>query len=127
MVLKVIENPGDSPIYVMGRMIGPKCSETVDVPPDADDEAPLVIEAEPVNPLAELLERPVKDVLPALDAMSDEDLSALEVLESAGKARKGVLEAVLELKLLRAGQAATKQQDAPEIADGAAGGEGGEA
>lgn len=124
MVLKVIENPGDSPIYVMGRMIGPKCSEMVDVPPDAEDEvAPEP--AAPANPLAALLEGPVKEVVPALDGLSDEDLAALEVLEAAGKARKGVLEAVLELKLIRAVGEKPAPPSGGEQQDSA--GEGGEA
>jgi hypothetical protein len=103
MVLKVIENKGDSPMYVMGRMIGPGCAEMVDVPPNAEDEVPTQGDAEPENPLAVLLAGPLKEVVPALDGLSDEDLAAVEALEVAGKNRKGVLEAVLELKLVRAG------------------------
>lgn len=128
MVLKVIENTGDSPMYVMGRMIGPGCAETVDVPPDAEDEVVPAPEAQE-NPLAVLLERPVKEVVPALEGLSDGELAAVEALEVAGKARKGVLEAVMELKLVRAvgiGKIETPPGDAQQDGAGAAG-EGGEA
>lgn len=127
MVLKVIENKGDSPMYVMGRMIGPGCAETVDMPPDAEDEVVLAPEA-PENPLAVLLERPVKEVVSALDGLSDDELTDIEALEAAGQARKGVLKAVMELKLVRAvGEKTAPPAGGEQQDDAAAVGEGGEA
>lgn len=106
MVLKAFSNDGDSPKWVSGRMILPGATELIEVPPDAEDEVPVEL-AEPAGDpqavlLAALLENAVKDIVPVLPELSDADLAALEVLEKAGKARKGLLAEVLQERLKRA-------------------------
>lgn len=123
MVLKAFSNDGDSPKWVSGRMILPGATELIEVPPDADEEVPVVA-AEVGDPLevarAELLEKAVKDIVPVLAGLPDADLAALEVLEKAGKARKGLLAEVLQERLKRA---VGGGEQAP-AADAAAGGQG---
>lgn len=100
--MKAFKNDGDSPTWVSGRMILPGATELIDVVEDAvADVLPEVVEAK-FDPLPALLEKAVKEIVPALLDLSDDDLVALEDLEQAGKNRKGLLAEVLTERLKRA-------------------------
>jgi hypothetical protein len=102
-----VENKTKMPIYVGSYMIAPgetRHFDEEDVPehlrPAAD--APVEVAA-PTDPLAELLDGNVATVIAALTDLSLEDIERIGDLEQAGLARKGVLSAVAEELLARAG------------------------
>ncbi|MFA6971646.1 MAG: hypothetical protein WC208_09635 [Gallionella sp.] len=61
----------------------------------------------PADPLAELLKGNVASVVAALDGMLLIDIERLGDLEQQGQARKGVLSAIAEILLVRAGSGAS--------------------
>jgi hypothetical protein len=93
-----IENTGDSPKWVNGILIAPGEGREVEIA----DEAPAVVEEPQADPdalLHELLGENVEGVKSALPGLSDETLKRLQVLETEGKARKGVLEALADAQI----------------------------
>ena len=119
-----ITNDGDSPRYVMGRMIPPK--ETVvftedEAPPEylapAEDAAPSVAD----DPLLAIAALAVGKLEAELQALSDDDLTRLEALEQAkDKPRAGALAVIVAERLRRAEAAAPGgfQEDTPVAVDG---------
>lgn len=100
-----VENKGQMPIYVAGTMIQPgetRHFEEDMLPPEYRQSAAVEAEAAPLDPLLAVLELKVSDVVNGLPDLSDEELDRLEMLESEGKARKGVIEAVTADRLRRA-------------------------
>lgn len=100
-----VENKGKSPIYVAGVMIPPgETRHFADdmLPPEFRSAAPVAAEVEAGDPLAELLDGNVHEVMGGLDVLSADFLLRLEALEQAGKNRKGVLAAIAEELLRRA-------------------------
>ena len=103
-----IENKGAMPIYVGGMMIPP--GETrhfaeEDLPPEyRRSAAPPVADVE--DPIDALLQGKVSEVIDGLSVLSDDFLARLEAREADGKARKGVLEAIVAERLVRAENAA---------------------
>lgn len=115
-----VKNSGDSPRYVAGRMIPPGETEHFErheLPPAMRPaaETPAPAEAGP-SALEALVAGKAADVVAALETLPDDDLAAVDALETAGKARKTVLEAIQAEWLRRAADAG----------EGGAGGEGGE-
>lgn len=91
MAKRYVTNDTPNMMYVEGRMIAPGEGREVDVP----DEAPALVEEAMEDPdlvLQELLAGTVAGVVAALAGLSAESLQRLQVLEAAGKDRKGVLE-----------------------------------
>jgi hypothetical protein len=98
MPKKYQENTGNSPLWVNGVLIPPGEGREVEV---ADDAPPQVEEA-PVDadaPLRELLEGNVAAVTAALEGLGMDTLKRLGELESEGKDRKGVLEALANAQI----------------------------
>jgi len=105
-----ITNDGDSPRYVMGRMIPP--GETVvlaedEAPPEylapAEEAAPAVAE----DPLLAVSELSIGKMELGLPDLSDDDLTRLEALEKAKeKPRAGALAVIVAERLRRAEAAA---------------------
>lgn len=107
MPMKVIENTGDSAMFVGGKMILPGATDMVDVPDDAQSDqveegGPEIVNEQAGVALAELLELKVGDIVPELPGLSDDQLAQLADLEAAGKNRKGVLAEVTVERLKRA-------------------------
>lgn len=103
-----VHNSTAMPIYVGSSMV--PAGETRDfpessVPPHlrpAADEAPAVEDAV-TDPVADLQMMGLKDILPALADLSDDDLAQLEAIEQAQDApRKTLTSAIAEEKLKRA-------------------------
>ncbi|HYE71576.1 MAG TPA: hypothetical protein VD932_08655 [Aquabacterium sp.] len=118
-MLKYIENTTAGAIFVGGKLIPPGEGREVEVPEPA---APAP-ETESTQPdahaeLAKLLDQAIGLIVPALPTLSDEDLQKLQEIETAAKARKGVLEAVQDLRLARA-DAAMALQEAQKALDAA--------
>ncbi len=92
MAKRYVTNDTPNMMYVEGRMIAPGEGREVDVP----DEAAAPVEEAAVDPdaaLLELLQGNVAGVVAALDGLSAESLTRLQVLESEReKPRKGVME-----------------------------------
>lgn len=100
-----VENNGQMPLYVAGVMIPPgetRHFEDDQLPPEFRQSAAVEAEEAPADPLLAVLELKVADVVNGLADLSDEELDRLENIEAAGKARKGVIEAVTEERLRRA-------------------------
>lgn len=100
-----IENKGQMPLYVAGVMIPPgeiRHFEDDQLPPEYRAPADAISEAVPLDPLLDILKMKVADVAAGLAALSDEELDRLEMLESEGQNRKGVITAVVEERLRRA-------------------------
>lgn len=96
----------DRTLHVGGVVIPPGDTRLVDehaVPKALQaPKTPAVQEPEP-NPMAELAEQKVDDIVAALPELDDEQLAELLDLEQAAdKPRKGVLEPITELQLERA-------------------------
>lgn len=91
MAKRYVTNDTPNMMYVEGRMIAPGEGREVD---EADEALPPVDEVvdDPDLALAELLAGNVAGVVAALAGLSAETLQRLQVLEAAGKDRKGVLE-----------------------------------
>lgn len=51
--------------------------------------------------LTEFLDQPVHNITPQIEAMDDAQLAELHAAESAGKARKGLIEAIEDAQLAR--------------------------
>jgi hypothetical protein len=105
-------NGGSMPLWVGGQMVPP--GETRLLPAHhvpahlhpAVQAAPLPPAEAPADPLAEILDGSVKDVVAALPGLDADQLMELEGLEGLREApRKGVLEAVAAALLQRAAQA----------------------
>jgi len=119
-----VSNTTASPIYVGATMIPPGESRDfplADVPEHLLPAAPPA--PEPVaapDPIAELVRAAAKDILPALAALSDDDLARLGKLEqdAGDRARKSVLAAVREESLLRGELAHTLALEVPAIIAG---------
>jgi hypothetical protein len=100
-------NDTAAPVYVGGLLVKPGQTRMID-PADAPNYAAALAAGqataagEPENPTLKLLDRPVKDILPELPALTDAQLDELEAGEADGKTRKGVLEAIAEQRVLRA-------------------------
>jgi hypothetical protein len=110
-MLKFIENTGNSPMYVGNTMIPPGEGKLVEVP----DQAPRVVIVDagpnPVELMAQLLEKPVTQILPALPGMTNEALDLAESQERAGKNRKTLIEAIQAERIARANAKLQAEQD----------------
>lgn len=100
-----VSNTTAMPIYVGAAMI--PAGETrhfdeEDVPAHLRPVPEAIEPAAPTDPLLELLEGNVASITAALTELSDADLARLEQAEHDGKARKGVLVAISEVRLQRA-------------------------
>jgi hypothetical protein len=107
---KVIENTGNSPMYEMGKMIPPGEIAVVDVPDEAPTAQPDP-EPDPDAALQELLALSVDKVKASLDGVGADTLKRLRELEAAGKARKGVLEAIDAAAIAAADKALNLKSD----------------
>jgi len=99
-----VKNDSDTPKTVAGRTVAP--GETRHFP---EHEVPAYLReveqletVEVANPLKALLDNPIKDVIPTLQALSDDHLSELELIEIAGDDRSGISKAIQEERLRRA-------------------------
>lgn len=93
-----VENLTDSPQWVAGRLIPPGEGREVEIP----DEAPAPTEEIAPNGddlLHELLAGNVDAVKAALAGLQADTLARLQELETAGKARKGVREALADAQI----------------------------
>lgn len=102
-----ITNPGDSPVFVGGKMIPPgetRVFTEAELPPEYKAPAPVAAAqaAGPDEALLLILAATVAQVVAGLPDLSDEELARLALLEAEGKDRKGVLEAITALQLERA-------------------------
>jgi len=100
-----VENKGKMPIYVAGVMIPPgetRHFEEDTLPPEHRSSAVTEKEVAPVDPLLTVLELKVSDVVNGLPGLGDEELDRLEIMETEGKGRKGVIEAITAERLRRA-------------------------
>jgi len=101
-----VENTTDSPLWVGGRLIPPGEGREVEIAEDA----PPPVEDAPVDPdaaLHELLEGNVAAVIAGLEGLGMDTLKRLNDLETEGKARKGVLEALADAQIKLADEALT--------------------
>ena len=94
------QNTGTTPIYVGGVLIPPGSAR--EVPAYAVPAAAPEAASPKEDPVLILLDGNVKEVTEALPALSDADLDRVEVAETAGKTRKGVLEAIAADRIRRA-------------------------
>lgn len=104
-----IENKGQNTLFIGGMMIpGGETAhfEEDDLPPEYRRAAEPLAEAA-LDPLGDLLEGNVHEVVDGLSVLSDDFLARLEVLEGEGKKRKGVIEAIASERLARAEAAAS--------------------
>lgn len=96
-------NKSDTPVYIGGVSIAPGAARLVDarlVP-----GAAVKTEAPPAgDPLLDILDGSVADVVGKLEGMSDAELDQLEAAETGGKTRKGVLAGITEERLRRASE-----------------------
>lgn len=104
-----VMNDTAMPIYVGASMIPPgetRHFEEADVPhhlrPQAEEAK---TQDTPPDPLIELLKGNVQSVVAALPDMAAADIEQLGELEQQGQARKGVLSAIAEILLAKAGAA----------------------
>lgn len=101
-----VENKGASPMYVAGVMIPggeTRHFDEAELPPELRPGAQPADELPPPDPLGEILQRSVRDILAGLDALSDDDIDALIDREEATKQpRKTLLAGLAEAQLLRA-------------------------
>lgn len=118
MAKRYVTNDTPNMMYVEGRMIAPGEGREVDVP----DEAPALVEEAMEDPdlvLQDLLAGTVAGVGAALQGLSQETLGRLEVLEAAGKNRKGVMEALADA-FIAAADAKLKSDDLSDGGEAAA-------
>lgn len=101
-----VTNSGTDNLHVGGKMIRPGCTRMIDenqVPAHLrPDDQPAAEEQAPADPVLELLNGTVPEVVDALPSLSIEDLDRLEAAELADKNRKGVLEHIAADRLRRA-------------------------
>lgn len=116
-----IKNKGKNPLSVGTLLVMP--GETRIIPaqlvPKHLHPAAIVAAAEslpPLDPVLELLDLSVKNVVAALQGVSEEDLDTLEAAEHAGKTRKTLMEAFTVERLRRA-QLQSEELN-PETGDG---------
>lgn len=113
----VVTNPTAMPLYVGSEIVPP--GETRDfaessVPPHLRPAAAAPEAPPPADPIAELLDQPVKAIAAAMaerseigvPTVSDEQLAALKTAEEAGKNRSTLLAAIAEETLKRANERA---------------------
>lgn len=96
-------NTTAAPIYIGGVAIAPGAARLVDarLVPGAE----VKTEVPPAgDPLLDLLDGSVADVVAKLEGMSDAELDQLEAAEKGGKTRKGVLAGITEERLRRASE-----------------------
>ncbi|MEW6647198.1 MAG: hypothetical protein AB1450_08375 [Pseudomonadota bacterium] len=114
-----VSNNTQMPIYVGSNMVPP--GETRDFPesqvPPHLRPAAHVAETAPApgndgDPLLELLDKPIKEITPLLTALTDDELTRLEVAENAGKTRSTLIAAIAEEKLKRAAGGTAGSPDA---------------
>lgn len=106
---KAIENPTQMPIFVAGMMIPPGETRLIEddmLPPEHRQEAPIPEPEAPKDRIAEIADMKVDLILPILPDMSSEELARLQQLETEGKSRKTILEAIAAEVLKRAQLAA---------------------
>lgn len=133
MEKRYIDNPGTTPMLVGGMLIPPGEGREVLLPRELLQEPQDFAETQPQPdqpPLveaSELLKKPLKDILPQLDGMSDEQLATLVALEAAAPAARVTLtQAIAKLQLDRAGKKVAGDDDNGTTGAGGGGGEGGE-
>lgn len=119
-----ITNNGDSPRYVLGRMIPP--GETItfteeETPPELRPEAETAAPEVQDDPLLAWSALPIGKLELGLPDLSDDDLTRLEALEQAkDKPRAGALAVIVAERLRRAEAAAPGglPEDPPVAVDG---------
>jgi len=107
-----IENAGDSPLYVGGKMIPPgetMTFEEEELPAEHRPGTPAEPEQAPANPLADILALSIAKAVLGLPDLTDDELKELELLEMAGENRKGMLAEIMQETLRRADLAASRQ------------------
>jgi len=104
-----ITNTSAAFLHVGGKVIAPGDTRHVDasmVPPDLlpkDDSGEAAdAPAAPANPMAELAQGTIAQIVPELPNLSDDDLLSLEAIELEGGNRKGLIDAIEAEKLERA-------------------------
>lgn len=97
-------NTTDAPVYIGGVLIAPGAARLVDarLVPGAAEVQDTTPET---DPLLDLLDGSVGEVVGKLEGLSDEELTQLETAETDGKTRKGVLAGITEERLRRASEA----------------------
>lgn len=101
-----VTNNTDTMLHIGGKVIRPGETRDVDESLVPDELKPVAAQAAtdaPEDPVLALLDGSVKEIAEALAGLSDADIDALEAAEEAGKTRKGVLAAIAEQRLARAG------------------------
>lgn len=111
MGTKHIHNPGPNTMFVGGKMIPPGEGRDIDeslLPAEHRDTAPAEAEKQPSldELLADLLKKPVKELIDGLGGMTQEALERMEALEGeAKKPRASLLQAIAAEKVARADEA----------------------
>lgn len=121
MGTKHITNDGAEIIYVGGKMIPPGEGRDIEealLPPEHRDAPTAQQDAPPSldEMLAELLHKPVKELIDGLGGMTQEALERMETLEGESKkSRKTLLEAIAAEKMARADEAMQNERMAEEL------------
>ena len=104
-----VTNNGKNNLHIAGQVIRPGTTQMVDehrIPPNLRrPAAPAAAPAPGPDIVANQAASPARDVIAELADASAERLDAIEANEQAGKARKGVLEAISAERLRRAAAA----------------------
>lgn len=121
MGTKHIHNPGQNIMFVGGKMIPPGEGRDIDerdLPSEHRDQTAAAVDLLPSldEQLAELLHKPLKELIGGLGGMTQEALERLEALEGESKkSRKTLLEAIAAEKMARADEAMQNEQLAEEM------------
>lgn len=121
MGTKHIHNPGPNVMFVGGKMIPPGEGKDIDealLPPEHRDAPTQEAGKQPSldELLAELLHKPVKELIDGLGGMTQEALERMETLEGESKkSRKTLLEAIAAEKMARADEAMQNDLMAAEL------------
>lgn len=121
MGTKHITNDGAEIIYVGGKMIPPGEGRDIEealLPPEHRDAPVQEADKQPSldELLAELLHKPVKELIDGLSGMTQEALERMETLEGESKkSRKTLLEAIAAEKMARADEAMQNESLAEDL------------
>jgi len=99
-------NASDRPISIGGKRIAPGQTRSVEETLIPGWERPGLEPKAPSDPVLELLDNSVKDIVPRLPELSDDEFDRIRQAEADGKSRKSLAEAFGEETLRRAELAA---------------------
>jgi len=96
----------DRPVSIGGKRIAPGQTRSVEQTMIPGYEAKAAPAPPPSDPVLEILDDSIKNIVPRLPDLSDEDFDRLRQAEADGKSRSGLEEAFEEEALRRAEAAA---------------------